>query len=82
MRAGRDAADYGLLVAYVGRLMGDRASIEEGLAAVKGTDADDTLAALLRSLWLVQPESAQTSVEPASAPDAEPPASEPPPATP
>lgn len=82
MRAGRDAADYGLLVAYVGRLMGDRASIEEGLAAVKGTDADDTLAALLRSLWLVQPESAQTSVEPASAPNAEPPASEPPPATP
>ena len=55
MKAGRDAADYGLLVAYIGRLLGDRAAIEEGLAQVKGTPGDDTLAGVLRKLWLDAP---------------------------
>jgi hypothetical protein len=51
----RDPADYGLLVAYIGRLLGDRGVIQEGLAKVTGTPSDDTLAALLRRLWIDPP---------------------------
>lgn len=55
MAANRDPADYGLLVAYIGRLLGDRKAIEDGLAKVTGTPGDDTLANLLRKLWLDAP---------------------------
>ena len=55
MGSNRDPADYGLLVAYIGRLLGDRAVIQEGLAKVTGTPSDDTLAALLRRLWIDPP---------------------------
>jgi hypothetical protein len=79
MTANRDPADYGLLVAYIGRLLGDRKAIEEGLAKVTGTPGDDTLANLLRKLWLdappIVPESAvpsapATPAKPAEKPDA------------
>lgn len=52
IRLGRDAADYGLLLAYMGHLLGDRAVIEEGLAALKGSPADETMNGILRKLWL------------------------------
>lgn len=55
MASNRDSADYGLLVAYIGRLLGDRAVIQEGLAKLTGTPSDDTLAALLRKLWIDAP---------------------------
>lgn len=52
IRLGRDTADYGLLLAYMGHLLGDRAVIEEGLASLKGSPADDTMSGILRKLWL------------------------------
>lgn len=52
IRLGRDTADYGLLLAYMGHLLGDRAVIEEGLASLKGSPADDTMNGILRKLWL------------------------------
>ena len=52
IRVGRDTADYGLLLAYMGHLLGDRAVIEEGLASLKGSPADDTMNGILRKLWL------------------------------
>jgi hypothetical protein len=60
-------------------LLGDRKAIEEGLAKVTGTPGDDTLANLLRKLWLdappIVPESAVPSApaapaKPAEKPDA------------
>lgn len=52
IRVGRDTADYGLLLAYMGHLLGDRAVIEEGLASLKGSPADETMNGILRKLWL------------------------------
>lgn len=52
IRLGRDTASYGLLLAYMGHLLGDRAVIEEGLASLKGSPADDTMNGILRKLWL------------------------------
>lgn len=52
IRLGRQSADYGLLLAYMGHLLGDRAVIEEGLASLKGSPADDTMNGILRKLWL------------------------------
>lgn len=52
IRLGRDTADYGLLLAYMGHLLGDRAVIEEGLASLKGSPADETMNGILRRLWL------------------------------
>jgi hypothetical protein len=70
LSAKRDTADYGLLVAYLGRLLGDRKVIEEGLAQVTGTPGDDTLANVLRKLWLdAPPPPAATAVPEAPKPD-------------
>lgn len=49
----RNAADVGLLLAYVGRQLGDRDAIERGLDMLKGgTSGDELLAALLRRIWV------------------------------
>jgi hypothetical protein len=55
LQGDRDVAEYGLLTAYIGRLLDDRQAIEQGLAAVKGTPGDDILGSLLRKLWLEPP---------------------------
>ena len=52
IRVGRETADYGLLLAYMGHLLGDRAVIEEGLASLKGSPADETMTGILQKLWL------------------------------
>ncbi len=52
IRLGRRPADYGLLLAYLGHLLRDPAIIREGLVHVTGSTADDTMAELLRHLWL------------------------------
>ena len=51
-RSGNDTSDYGLLLAYIGHLVGDAGTVREGLAWVKGTPGDDTMRALLERLWL------------------------------
>lgn len=50
----RNAADVGLLTAYVGRQFDDRASIERGLSMMTGHPGDEVLAKLLRGIWLDQ----------------------------
>ena len=52
LKAGRDTSDYGLLLAYIGHLVGDTGAVQEGLGWVKGTPGDDTMRALLEKLWL------------------------------
>jgi len=68
IRVGRKPADYGLLLAYQGHLLRDPAIIREGLAHVTGSTADDTMAELLRHLWLE--DGGSTTPEPAAAPEA------------
>jgi hypothetical protein len=48
----RDRAENALLLAYIGRLLGDDAIIRNGLDAMTTAKPDDTLAALLRQIWL------------------------------
>jgi hypothetical protein len=68
IRLGRKPADYGLLLAYLGHLLRDPAIIREGLAHVTGSTADDTMAELLRHLWLE--DGGSRTPEPAAAPEA------------
>jgi hypothetical protein len=52
IRLGRDRGDYGLLLAYMGHLLGDRAVMEEGLASMKDRPGDEVMSGILRRLWL------------------------------
>jgi tetratricopeptide (TPR) repeat protein len=52
MKGSDDAPDYGLALAYIGRQTEDKALMREGLDAIKGSEADDTLRLLLKKLWL------------------------------
>lgn len=52
IRLGRDTGDYGLLLAYMGHLLGDRAVMEEGLTVMQGRAGDQVMAGILRRLWL------------------------------
>ena len=58
--------DDGLLLAYLGRLVGDADTMRTGLAAVQGTPEDDTLRQLLERLWLAP--DAKPAVQPAATP--------------
>ena len=56
--AGRDsvnAADYGMVAAYIGYQLDDRALIESGLALLEASSADTEFARILRSVWLRNP---------------------------
>jgi hypothetical protein len=68
VRLGRKPADYGLLLAYLGHLLRDPVIIREGLVHVTGSAADDTMAELLRHLWLES--GGSKTPEPAAAPEA------------
>jgi len=49
----RNAADVGLMTAYIGRQLGDEASIVRGLDLLaRGSPADATASKLLRGIWL------------------------------
>jgi len=48
----RNAADVGLSIAYLGRQLEDPDAIDRGLAMMKGTPGDETMAKLLRGVWL------------------------------
>ncbi|MFM7806398.1 MAG: hypothetical protein ACKPEA_00535, partial [Planctomycetota bacterium] len=45
--AGRDAADFGLLQAYCGHLLGDADAVRDGLSFVRGRPEDDAMRGLL-----------------------------------
>ena len=47
-----DREYYSMLLAYVGRLLGERAIIERGLARMAIEAPDDPMVPLLKSLWL------------------------------
>jgi hypothetical protein len=49
---GRGGSDSALLLAFVGRQTNDRALMTEGLDLMTAADADDPLAAVLRTVWL------------------------------
>lgn len=49
---GDDRPGYGLVLAYIGHQLQDKALVEEGLAAVSGSPTLDTESALLRGVWL------------------------------
>lgn len=74
----RSAVDAGLMMAYIGRQLGDRAVIERGVALLAGgSPADATLASLLKGIWLGSGDSGAADETTPS-----PPAAEPPPAVP
>jgi len=52
LRLAQRPVDDGLLLAYLGHLLGDSEAIRTGLAAVKGSAENDTLRQLLEKLWL------------------------------
>lgn len=52
MTVGNDQAEYGLALAYIGRQIEDRTLMREGLDAVAGTPANDTLRQVLKRVWL------------------------------
>ena len=55
VRFGRDSAnasDFGLVAAWSGHQLGDRALVESGLALMDAADAKDPFAQALRALWL------------------------------
>lgn len=67
----RNAADVGLVLAYLGRQLDDRDAIERGLAMMKGAPGDEVLARLLKSVWLDAPApAAAPAAVPAAAPAA------------
>jgi hypothetical protein len=49
---GDDAPGYGLVLAYIGHQTGDRALVEEGLAAITGNAELDAQRELLKGVWL------------------------------
>ncbi len=49
---GDDAPGYGLVLAYIGHQTGDRAMVEEGLAAIMGNAQHDAQRELLKGVWL------------------------------
>jgi len=51
----QDGTDYGVLLAYLGHLTGDRSTMQEGIDAIKGTPANDAMSQLLRKIWLTGP---------------------------
>ena len=53
IKRGRDLASYGLCLAYVGWLLGEQETVEEGVALMKGNPEDQALAYLLSQVWLV-----------------------------
>ncbi len=55
-----DEADYGLVMAYIGRQLGDRVLIERGLSLMEEAAPDDPLLTVLRSIWLAPPEETPT----------------------
>jgi hypothetical protein len=75
---GKDASQYGLLMAYLGHLLGDQDAITAGLYAVRGSPGDEKMAQILRKLW-VDPSKDPTPgrVDAPAAPQENPPASAP-----
>jgi hypothetical protein len=48
----RDLVSNAFLLAYIGRLLHDRAVIEQGLAAMEDAEPDNHLLTLLKAIWL------------------------------
>ncbi|MDY7107692.1 MAG: hypothetical protein SYC29_03555 [Planctomycetota bacterium] len=68
----RDRVSNAFLLAYVGRLLGERPVVEQGLAAMEDAEPDNPLLKLLKTIWLAEEEPPET----AGGADAEPPVDE------
>ena len=68
---GRDAAQFGLLQAYIGHLLQNQAAVKSGLSVMRGTPGDESMAIILKKLWLepAADSAAQKTQEPAQAKD-------------
>lgn len=51
-RESSNASDFGLVAAWAGHQLGDRALVESGLAVMESVDAKDPFVQALRALWL------------------------------
>jgi hypothetical protein len=63
---GQRPVDSGLLMAYLGHLLGDTDAMRAGLAGVQGSPENDTLRQLLERLWLSP--GAKPGIDPAAKP--------------
>jgi hypothetical protein len=63
---GQRPVDSGLLMAYLGHLLGDTDAMRAGLAGVQGSPENDTLRQLLERLWLSL--GAKPGIDPAAKP--------------
>ncbi len=52
MEIGKDAAQFGLLHAYIGHLLNNQDAVTVGLFALRGTPGDDSMATILKALWV------------------------------
>ncbi|MGA1518262.1 MAG: hypothetical protein ACO396_10870, partial [Phycisphaerales bacterium] len=52
MNMGRDAAGYGLVLAFIGHQLDLQTLVEEGLLPMRQDEATESLAAVLRAVWL------------------------------
>ena len=59
----RDRAHVAFLLAYIGRLLEDRAIIETGLDVMAETQPDEPLPKLLKNVWLADEEKAPSAPE-------------------
>ena len=49
---GPDAADYGLLLAYIGHQLNQQATIDEGLTALEKANPESPLLPALKRIWV------------------------------
>jgi len=68
---GRDTAQFGLLQAYIGHLLQNQAAVKSGLSVMRGTPGDESMAVILKKLWIepAADSAAQKTQEPAQAKD-------------
>ncbi|MCP3905762.1 MAG: hypothetical protein GY715_19215 [Planctomycetes bacterium] len=85
LEGGRDIATSAFVLAYIGRLLGDRTIVRSALDAMEAAAPDDEMVPLLKAIWLA-PESAtapgSTPEVPAAEPEPDRTAAEPEPVTP
>jgi hypothetical protein len=67
----RDRVSNAFLLAYIGRLLDDRAVVEQGLAAMEDAEPDNPLLKLLKAIWLAEDDGQQKTGENAKQPATE-----------
>jgi hypothetical protein len=63
VEAQRDTPTSAFLLAYIGRLIGDRAVIQKALDAMEQAAPDDEMVPLLKVIWLASPQAVKPAVD-------------------